>query len=893
MKKLYSLLVFFIFSVCLFSQTTIEGDLQLGVYPLISNADSVLVTNGTRKIGYAPKNLFQQELDLAGTILSISNGNSIDFSGIINTSVWGSITGTLANQIDLQNALDAKNDFLISGTNIRTINGQSLLGSGDIVVSVPNYFAGDGLDFAAETFSVTDPVTAADRIILNSVTDSLSNVLHKTGDETKTGELRVVTSNGGLDSEFFIGEDGFSIERDAGGGAHKRIRIRTDTGGWDFDVRNPNDGLIYNGFELRDYPENLNNARLHVNGRVSGDDAVQDNEYTTKQQMDAAVAGGVGGSMTAEEIRDELQTLTSTDRLNVLSVKQAYPHLSTFENSGSLDDYVADGIVQVAPGSVTGEPTGSDSGGNKDILESINYNSGEIISQVYHDIENEKMFKRYKIGAAAFSSWIEIAEASGANFMTLDTNQDVNSDKTFVNGANWIMNSPDNTKQVVLSATNTDFYIHPLSGNPLTYNFINDQFTHKGNVFGENDFVTGGNLTNEILTLDISNQSSVPFDLSDFAKDTDLVGYLPLLGGTMGGNINMDGSDIININQWVLDDGGDANLAAWGSSGAGYHIEAGRDANNPIRLDFNYDRSFHIVSDGLFLDNLAPVSTEMLVINSAGEVTSQEIPSGGGGVTNHTLINGGQLVDDYTILATDFDSGVTELWYGGATDIEINLATDVATAGEKVFISQYGAGKVAVNYGAGVTGQPFQTIDASGITALRKRFNNEYHGEGNAEDYSGCNANEQNTIANASSSCNEANDTAGWSIENGTPSITSIIDGTDGTYAIQIKNTNTSSASASFEFNATAGDEFDVVWDAKKTTGTYSYAHGWLNCTGGPSFDGVTTSWATQYDGGTNPYHITVTATGTVSIRFWSSTAGGATTNDDYLVDNLRITKTN
>lgn len=47
---------------------------------------------------------------------------------------WGAITGTLANQGDLTAALAAKQDTLVSGTNIKTINGSSVLGSGDLVV---------------------------------------------------------------------------------------------------------------------------------------------------------------------------------------------------------------------------------------------------------------------------------------------------------------------------------------------------------------------------------------------------------------------------------------------------------------------------------------------------------------------------------------------------------------------------------------------------------------------------------------------------------------------------------------------------------------------------------------------------------------------------------------
>lgn len=48
--------------------------------------------------------------------------------------VWGSILGTLSNQTDLQNALNAKQVILVSGTNIKTLNGASLLGSGNLFI---------------------------------------------------------------------------------------------------------------------------------------------------------------------------------------------------------------------------------------------------------------------------------------------------------------------------------------------------------------------------------------------------------------------------------------------------------------------------------------------------------------------------------------------------------------------------------------------------------------------------------------------------------------------------------------------------------------------------------------------------------------------------------------
>jgi len=49
-------------------------------------------------------------------------------------AVWGAITGTLSSQSDLNTALNGKQATLVSGTNIKTINGNSVLGSGNLVI---------------------------------------------------------------------------------------------------------------------------------------------------------------------------------------------------------------------------------------------------------------------------------------------------------------------------------------------------------------------------------------------------------------------------------------------------------------------------------------------------------------------------------------------------------------------------------------------------------------------------------------------------------------------------------------------------------------------------------------------------------------------------------------
>jgi len=51
------------------------------------------------------------------------------------SATWGGITGTLSSQTDLQTALNGKQATLVSGTNIKTVNGSSLVGSGNVTTN--------------------------------------------------------------------------------------------------------------------------------------------------------------------------------------------------------------------------------------------------------------------------------------------------------------------------------------------------------------------------------------------------------------------------------------------------------------------------------------------------------------------------------------------------------------------------------------------------------------------------------------------------------------------------------------------------------------------------------------------------------------------------------------
>jgi hypothetical protein len=83
-------------------------------------------------------------LDCTSIIGGVEVNNTITGAQIIagasgGGATWGAITGVLATQTDLQSALNAKQDTLVSGTNIKTINSTTLLGSGNINIASSPY----------------------------------------------------------------------------------------------------------------------------------------------------------------------------------------------------------------------------------------------------------------------------------------------------------------------------------------------------------------------------------------------------------------------------------------------------------------------------------------------------------------------------------------------------------------------------------------------------------------------------------------------------------------------------------------------------------------------------------------------------------------------------------
>ena len=138
---------------------------------------------------------------------------------------WGSITGTLSTQSDLQSALDSKQDDLVSGTNIKSINGNSLLGSGNLVV-------GGSSDITVGTTSVTsgtvgrvffqgtgdvvqqDSALAWDntlkRLTLRAVGASGTDIPFRVRNSADTADLFILNGNKAFNLGGGVSGDGFT-----------------------------------------------------------------------------------------------------------------------------------------------------------------------------------------------------------------------------------------------------------------------------------------------------------------------------------------------------------------------------------------------------------------------------------------------------------------------------------------------------------------------------------------------------------------------------------------------------------------------------------------------------------------------------------------------------------
>jgi len=121
--------------------STIDPNIPMTNSPL----DSAAVRENFRRVR-------EEIIQIRNYIANGGGGNGLP--GDVN---WGQIQGNIVNQTDLNGRLNQKQDQLVSGDNIRTINGNSLLGSSNLVISGGE--GGTGGEGTVTTVNTTAPIT--------------------------------------------------------------------------------------------------------------------------------------------------------------------------------------------------------------------------------------------------------------------------------------------------------------------------------------------------------------------------------------------------------------------------------------------------------------------------------------------------------------------------------------------------------------------------------------------------------------------------------------------------------------------------------------------------------------------------------------------------------------
>lgn len=161
------------------------GDWRPNLTPHTGNLQPTDLIECTSMLGGVPTNTVitgQQIIDAA--------------QGGGGSTSWGNITGTLSSQDDLQDALDAKQNTLVSGTNIKTVNSTSLLGSGNITTNPRTLTSINGSNLTGTSNQISASVLIPAGTISANNTIYIKGLLNKTaGTTNSTPRFYINTSN--------------------------------------------------------------------------------------------------------------------------------------------------------------------------------------------------------------------------------------------------------------------------------------------------------------------------------------------------------------------------------------------------------------------------------------------------------------------------------------------------------------------------------------------------------------------------------------------------------------------------------------------------------------------------------------------------------------------------
>jgi hypothetical protein len=297
------------------------------------------------------------------------------------------------------------------------------------------------------------------------------------------------------------------------------------------------------------------------------------------------------------------------------------------------------------------------------------------------------------------------------------------------------------------------------------------------------------------------------------------------------------------------------------------------------------------------INETAAVSANKLANTPTGNLSSTTVQGAlnelQGDITTITSAAPLQITASRALTNTDLNR---VLWSNSGTALNLTINTGLGSDGDVIYLMPYAANSVLKPIaGTGTLLNTFQTDVNIGNVLTYKKVNNVWIADPrDGIAYVGCtaNVNEKYIESSAASdpNCNESNSVGSFGSNNpANMTITTTTDADTGTYAIENKMIlGGVGAYGSYLIGSINGDTYTITYRMKTTQSTGSTGvTAWENVTGGPVSDYIepAAGWVTRTHN--------VTATGDIRMRFYASAGATGALNDNIIIDNLSIIKTN
>lgn len=228
-------------------------------------------------------------ITMNGTALTVSGG-VVDLGVVLTEEEELVISAALNDLNDRVAELSAdtlnKQDTLISGTNIKTINGQSLLGSGDMVISASSESSGitsitiNGNVFTGDSVNLGDYITQEKEYVISSALNNLnSRVIDLNASVTgKQDTLISGTNIKTINNQSILGNGNITIE---GGGATYTAGTGINIANNIISVTGKQDTLI-SGTNIK----TINNQSILGSGNITIEGGGGGTEYSAGTNID-------------------------------------------------------------------------------------------------------------------------------------------------------------------------------------------------------------------------------------------------------------------------------------------------------------------------------------------------------------------------------------------------------------------------------------------------------------------------------------------------------------------------------------------------------------------------------------------------------------------------------